>query len=103
MEIRLDKHLGGFWVLFSFSATQVAHGSSQARDQIRASAVTCPTATAMLDPSPTVPQGELVFKARSHSTFGVGGCNEEERSHEGGMTLAIWQITHTKTKYQVEG
>ena len=38
---------------FSFSATPAAYGNSQARDQIRAGAVTYGTAAATPDPQPT--------------------------------------------------
>ena len=46
--------------LFSVLATPWSYGRSQARDQIRAAAMTYTTTVAMPDPWPTVPQWELL-------------------------------------------
>lgn len=55
-EKRFELHF-----FFSFSATPVSSGSSQARDLNPTEAATYTTATAMLDPYLPVPQWEIWF------------------------------------------
>ena len=53
ISLNSNDTLKRFFFFFFFLATLTAHGSSQARDQIQATAVTYTTAVATMDPYPT--------------------------------------------------